>query len=213
MENDLICLSPTRQTNPMPKKDSLKRPHDLIETELKDRSPPRCDETMESPTNGAKAVDPPEDEPEYVESDDEDDAYRLTVNPERPRMITEKKRLDTAAFQSWITKNQREVTKNSAQAAQDLVHQSVAYLVKENEDKKIIGTPREYQTELLERAKTKNTIVVLDTGMSLPPDFCVSDISRFWQNTHRGASSEAHSGPRAGRSCRWKTQESLLLLG
>ncbi|KAH8694547.1 hypothetical protein BGZ61DRAFT_352039 [Ilyonectria robusta] len=79
-------------------------------------------------------------------------------------MITEKKRLDTAAFQSWITKNQREVTKNSTKAAQDLVHQSVAYLVKESEDKKIIGTPREYQTELFERAKTKNTIVVLDTG-------------------------------------------------
>lgn len=197
----------------MPKKDSLKRPHDLIETELKDIVPSSCDESVESPTDGAKAVDHPENEPEDVESDDEDDAYRLTVNPERPRMITEKKRLDTAAFQSWITKNQREVTKNSTKAAQDLVHQSVAYLVKESEDKKIIGTPREYQTELFERAKTKNTIVVLDTGMSLLPDCCVSNISRFWQNTHRRSSSEAHFGSRVGRSCRWKTQKGLFLLG
>ncbi|KAH7134611.1 hypothetical protein B0J13DRAFT_450366 [Dactylonectria estremocensis] len=102
-----------------------------------------------------------QDEPDEV---DEDNPYRLTVNPERPRKVTEKKRLDTAAFQLWITKNQHEVTKKATQAAKNITKQSVAYLVKESEDKKIIASPREYQTEMFERAKTKNTIVVLDTG-------------------------------------------------
>ncbi|KAF7550629.1 hypothetical protein G7Z17_g5598 [Cylindrodendrum hubeiense] len=165
--DDLICLSPTRQTKHITNKDSLKRPIDLVEPELIEKPSLGNDGLMKFPTDDAtEKIDPLEGEPEYIESDDEVDAYRLTVNPERARKITEKKRLDTAAFQSWITKNQREVTKTSTQA-NDLTQQSVAYLVKDGEDKKIIATPREYQIELFERAKTKNTIVVLDTALLL----------------------------------------------
>ncbi|KAM5342334.1 hypothetical protein ACJ41O_013300 [Fusarium nematophilum] len=101
-------------------------------------------------------------EPEYIDTDD-DDSYRLTVNPERSRKITEKKRLDNAAFQAWVEKNQREVTKSAVAALKDPKYQSVAHLVS-SDDRKIIATPREYQVDLFERAKEKNTIVVLDTG-------------------------------------------------
>ena len=53
----------------------------------------------------------------------------------------------------------------------------MASLQQEAMDKRIIHTPREYQIELFERAKQKNTIVVLDTGkrpdamMRATPDF------------------------------------------
>ncbi|KAF5005885.1 hypothetical protein FDECE_7698 [Fusarium decemcellulare] len=94
----------------------------------------------------------------------EDDHYRLTVNPERPRKITEKKRLDNAAFHDWVVKNEREVTRTSMAALNDPQNQSVAHLVTASENRKIIATPREYQVELFERATRKNTTVVLPTG-------------------------------------------------
>ncbi|KAK7420523.1 Dicer-like protein 1 [Neonectria punicea] len=152
----LLAQSATAPTSPNPPECAL----NAVESRVDDSQP-----TAKSPavTSTPPIDDDPEDEPEDAESDD-DDAYRLTVNPERPKKVTEKKRLDTAAFQSWIAKNQREVTKDSKNSARDLAYHSVAHLVKESEDRKIIATPREYQVELFERAKKKNTIVVLDTG-------------------------------------------------
>ncbi|KAM0421502.1 hypothetical protein ACHAPT_010676 [Fusarium lateritium] len=102
--------------------------------------------------------------PEYIDTDGEDDVYRLVINPERPRKITEKKRLDSAALKDWVNKNQREVTRASVAAFNDPNKQSVAHLIRTSENRKIIATPREYQIELFERAKQKNTIVVLPTG-------------------------------------------------
>ncbi|CAM1503201.1 Fc.00g079770.m01.CDS01 [Cosmosporella sp. VM-42] len=107
-----------------------------------------------------------------IDSDDEDDdEYRLMVNPERPRRVTEKKRLDIATFTSWLAKNERELTKQSTAAgnalalrAQDSRVRTLSSLQEEHENKKIIESPREYQIELFERAKQKNTIIVLDTG-------------------------------------------------
>lgn len=132
-------------------------------------------EPAPQPTSSSQPTDAPkpdDEEPEYIESDDED-AYRLKVNPERPRKVTEKKRRDNAIFQDWMVKNQREATKASIAAAAAggsavkgprLESRSVNWLISESESKKIISSPREYQTELFERAKEKNTIVVLDTG-------------------------------------------------
>ncbi|KAH7146308.1 hypothetical protein EDB81DRAFT_794834 [Dactylonectria macrodidyma] len=169
---DLICLSPTKQAKPVATRDSLKRPIDLVETDSNEGEALNSGVVKPSPPEEVDRIIPlvqPENEHEPDDDDDdededEDDPYRLTVNPERPKRVTEKKRLDTAAFQSWITKNQHEVTKKASQAAKNISNHSVAYLVKESEDRKIIATPREYQTELFERAKKKNTIVVLDTG-------------------------------------------------
>lgn len=102
------------------------------------------------------------------QNDDEDEGeYRLSVNPERPRKISEKKRLDAAAFQSWIEKNQRQISSASNAKAKERERQSVTDLIGDDPKSKIIASPREYQIDLFERAKQKNTIVVLDTGMSL----------------------------------------------
>lgn len=109
------------------------------------------------------------DESRYIESDDEDDAYRLLQNPVREKKVTEKKRLDTAVFQSWIENNQEEVTKASATASEKSKSLTVAGMVHSNESKRIIASPREYQIDLFERAKEKNTIVVLDTGTGVFP--------------------------------------------
>ena len=114
--------------------------------------------------NGTAALD--DDEPDPFDSDDENDSYRLHVNPERTRKVTEKKRLDNEAFHTWMIKNAREETKASVAAAKPVGLQSVARMVTDSEGKNIISSPREYQTELFERAKKKNTIVVLDTGIS-----------------------------------------------
>ncbi|KAI8660242.1 Dicer-like protein 1 [Fusarium keratoplasticum] len=124
-------------------------------------------ETQELPDATGEEPAPSQEEgagPEYVDTDDEDDIYRLVINPEKPRKISEKKRQDSAALKEWVSQNQREVTRSSAAALNDPNYQSVAHLIKTSESRKIIATPREYQIELFERAKQKNTIVVLPTG-------------------------------------------------
>ncbi|KAF9781071.1 hypothetical protein IL306_014111 [Fusarium sp. DS 682] len=100
---------------------------------------------------------------EYIDTDEEDDRYRLVVNPSKPRKITEKKLRDQAALQAHIEQTQREAAK-SAVPFSDPSKQSLAQLFNQNESRKIIASPREYQIELFERAKERNIIVVLPTG-------------------------------------------------
>ncbi|OHE95729.1 RNase3 domain-containing protein [Colletotrichum orchidophilum] len=108
-----------------------------------------------------------QDHPDKDENDDqyEDDDYRRwSLNPEKPRKISEKKRQDHAKFQSWVESNQTQVLEAASKTSKGPTRESVAYLVRENENRRIIQTPREYQIELFERAKQKNIIAVLDTG-------------------------------------------------
>ncbi|KAK0627130.1 hypothetical protein B0T14DRAFT_423974 [Immersiella caudata] len=89
---------------------------------------------------------------------------RWIFNPtSKPRQISEKRRADNAAFDLWIEQNQVSLVKRSRKMmpGDDL---SAYALVQEFENKKIISTPREYQLELFEKAKTQNVIAVLDTG-------------------------------------------------
>lgn len=89
---------------------------------------------------------------------EDDDAYRLTQNPPKVPRISEKKRIDVAAFRTWVSRKQGEIA--SAKSTTD--GESAR---KSSTGQRIIETPREYQIDLFERAKKKNIIVVLDTGI------------------------------------------------
>jgi endoribonuclease Dicer len=89
---------------------------------------------------------------------EDDDAYRLTRNSPKAPRTSEKKRIDAVNFQTWISQNQREITTTKSTPNGESARDS-------STGERIIESPREYQIDLFERAKEKNIIVVLDTGM------------------------------------------------
>lgn len=109
-------------------------------------------------------------EPDFEDSDSEDneDKYRLGSAPVVPKKISEKKRLDSAVFQNFLNNNEsfdntrrEKVTRLDAKTVDGI---PVAEIVRQSQSQQILNSPREYQVELFERAKERNTIVVLDTG-------------------------------------------------
>ncbi|PHH69497.1 hypothetical protein CDD80_6695 [Ophiocordyceps camponoti-rufipedis] len=99
--------------------------------------------------------------PSDVASDSEDDAIdRYRHVPDRivdPRAPSARRRRGDAAFHQWIVESQR-----TASTEQSVDRYSTANLIQRNEESRIITSPREYQTELFERAKTKNLIIELE---------------------------------------------------
>ncbi|KJR82385.1 endoribonuclease Dicer [Sporothrix schenckii 1099-18] len=80
--------------------------------------------------------------------------------------LSQKKRADYDAFDSWLSQNRDSITKTTKTMAAALCDEdkTAAALVREFESAKIIESPRDYQIELFEKAKQKNIIAVLDTG-------------------------------------------------
>ena len=101
-------------------------------------------------------------------SDDNEDRYRLESAPAAPREISEKRRHDSAIFQSFLHSNQDIGCGGREQlpgiGVKNVDSMPAAAIVRKGQSQQILTSPTEYQIELFERAKERNTIVVLDTG-------------------------------------------------
>ena len=98
------------------------------------------------------------------EDDDDDDEILLST---KPRKISERRRRMNAIAESYIQEMaQKSLKEDVRRSHKNMEDQSARYIVHQAESQKIISTPREYQTELFERAKERNIIAVLDTGKS-----------------------------------------------
>jgi endoribonuclease Dicer len=82
----------------------------------------------------------------------------------RPRKISAKKLADKISFRGHLESHPEILTKASSDETADGYHRTTAWLAKDHGAKTIIHNPRDYQMELLERAKQENVIAVLDTG-------------------------------------------------
>jgi endoribonuclease Dicer len=98
--------------------------------------------------------------------DSEDECDMNVIEETKPRKVSERKRIRNAVYQSHLrdifSKTQSKDISVVSNASID--GQSTRCLVRREEMKNIISSPREYQVELFERAKEKNIIAVLDTG-------------------------------------------------
>ncbi|OTB08273.1 hypothetical protein M426DRAFT_71360 [Hypoxylon sp. CI-4A] len=94
-------------------------------------------------------------------SDDDDDV--LPSEAERPRKTT-RKVVDNLQFSQFMRDHQEKIYNSVPASTLKDDEKSKYLLMQEAESEKIISSPREYQTELFERAKQKNIIAVLDTG-------------------------------------------------
>ncbi|KAI0387728.1 hypothetical protein F5Y04DRAFT_10394 [Hypomontagnella monticulosa] len=95
------------------------------------------------------------------DSSSEDDAPSSgAVQPQ----IGTRKTIDNLQFSQFMRDHQKRIFNSIPSPDISDENRSMNWLVREAEREKIISSPREYQTELFERAKQKNIIAVLDTG-------------------------------------------------
>lgn len=108
-------------------------------------------------------IDADSDDERANRSEDDDAGHLVQNEPRKPRQITQKKKIEQANFGVWLEANRSRLSKKPENRVRD-TDQSIGYLVKSWEGQKIINNPRDYQMELFQRAKERNTIAVLDTG-------------------------------------------------
>lgn len=101
---------------------------------------------------------------DHADVSDDDDEYRISDEVQKPGKISLRRQADVAAFDAWVDEHQRDISTESSGSkiknglsASNQTASSIA--------NRIISSPREYQIELFERAKSRNTVVVLDTGL------------------------------------------------
>ncbi|KAJ4296913.1 Dicer-like protein 1 [Kalmusia sp. IMI 367209] len=105
---------------------------------------------------------------EAEEDEDEDDDIDADVAHSHGPATTEEKRVaQNALFRAFAAKKEEQITeKEVKEVLQDLDDDklSIKQLLKKQETSARITTPRDYQTELFQRAKDENIIAVLGTG-------------------------------------------------
>ena len=105
---------------------------------------------------------PETDSEAFEDYDDEDEDFSRSTHPVK---TSERKRRMVAIADAYIQGVAQKSLKEEIQSGRHQVdEQSARYIVNHAESQKIISTPREYQTELFERARDRNIIAVLDTG-------------------------------------------------
>ena len=99
--------------------------------------------------------------------DDDEDESNEALSLAEPRKISERKRRMNLIADRYIQEMAQKSLKEDIRLNHKNVEdQSARYIIHQAESRRIISTPREYQTELFERAKERNIIAVLDTGKS-----------------------------------------------
>jgi hypothetical protein len=105
-----------------------------------------------------------EDDEDYYDGDEEEDGLQPVPGP---RKLTQRRiRLNAIADSYMHDLNQKLAKGGNTVRPEDEAVQSARWLVNQPENRQIISSPREYQVELFEKAKEKNIIAVLDTGLS-----------------------------------------------
>lgn len=89
------------------------------------------------------------------------------TRPHRAATMTEKQRADNAIFKEYANRKivqitQKEVSEVIENVSDDKM--SIRDILAKEENTNRIVNPRDYQTELFQRAKDENTIAILDTG-------------------------------------------------
>ncbi|KAI9756900.1 MAG: hypothetical protein M4579_003654 [Chaenotheca gracillima] len=119
------------------------------------------DETSSGTSPGI--ADPSANEAAVEQDTDSDDDFGEPIFTS-----TDKRQLQRAKFEAWVSEESAKVQKEELQAANQEIDddeaQSARYLISRQESNVIINDAREYQLELFERAKQQNIIAVLDTG-------------------------------------------------
>lgn len=99
---------------------------------------------------------------EHSEDDGSDDDHNPAEKFLQPQTEADKKRQDVSLFHSWLSLNRDSIDEPAAKNSRP--QPNAAITTDSSGRARILETPREYQIDLFERAKEKNTIVVLDTG-------------------------------------------------
>lgn len=101
---------------------------------------------------------------EYATQYDDDDSDVEDQSSSKQRVMSERKRRQYAIANNHLQEKLRNpTTEHSNQVKSG--EETTKTIVKQSRNEKIIDSPREYQNELFERAKEKNIIAVLDTGL------------------------------------------------
>lgn len=104
------------------------------------------------------------EQPDMATNEESDGDQPVDVGMDDQEASSEQRNVEEDMFTQWLASQQSLVSNTGRQSSEN--EDTVASDPATSPPAQIITTPREYQMQLFERAKERNTIVVLDTGMS-----------------------------------------------